>query len=123
LAIRIVSAEELQRLWDENHVSEKREAGVFTEIISEPIEAGDPRYAGQFSVIIKLLTPNGYHIGTIHQIVDANGNVLTDRHPPHPKDYTLRDCSRVRTVHRQERLRTRILNQRPAWLKDIQGLC
>jgi hypothetical protein len=83
-------------------VSEKRAEGVFIEMVSQPTESGDRRYAGEFSVIVRLYTKNGRHIGTLHQMIDSSGTVLVDRHPPHPRDYTLRDCSRVRTLHKQE---------------------
>ena len=41
-----------------------------------------------------MLTFNGQHIGTIHEIVAPDGAILHS----HPKDYTLRDCSRVRAT-------------------------
>lgn len=101
MAVTIVSVDELQRLWDENHVSEKRKAGVFSEIIAHRAEPDDPSMKGTMqSVIIKLLTASGRHIGTLHEIIYL-GPADASPHS-HPKDYTLRDCSRVRIAHKQE---------------------
>jgi len=98
--ISIVTAEELQRLWDENRVSEKRAAGAFLERVSWHSPARDPRMAGAWSAYVRLYTPDGFHIGTLHEVLYRE-----DGRPAghsHPKDYTLRDCSRVRTLHKQE---------------------
>jgi len=70
----------------------KRSNQIFFEEIVHQIAAGDPRYVGGLSVIVKLITSRGQHIGTVHEIQMPDGTV---RHT-HPKDYTLRDCSRVR---------------------------
>jgi hypothetical protein len=58
------------------------------------VAATNPRYAGGASVIVKLVTPNGQHIGTFHEIRMPDGSVPHS----HPKDYTKRDCSRVRPL-------------------------
>ncbi len=43
---------------------------------------------------MKLITANGQHIGTVHEVVMTAGDVVHC----HPKDYTRRDCSRVRST-------------------------
>ena len=72
----------------------KRAQGMFTEVIVNHAPAGDPRYRGGVSVIVKVLTPGGQHIGTVHEVVMPDGTVPHS----HPKDYTHRDCSRVRVA-------------------------
>ena len=49
------------------------------------------RYAGGVSRIVKLMTANNRHVGTLHEIAMPDGAVPHS----HPKDYTRRDCSRV----------------------------
>lgn len=49
------------------------------------------RYAGRVSRIVKLMTANDRHVGTLHEIAMPDGAVPHS----HPKDYTRRDCSRV----------------------------
>jgi hypothetical protein len=93
VAIAVVSAAEVQRLWDENQVEQKRRAGLLLEIVADSTAATNPRYANGRSLIVKLLTPTGQHIGTVHEIVFDDGRPSPHSHP---KDYTLRDCSRVR---------------------------
>ena len=66
-------------------------AGTFVEALTGST-ATNPRYAGGTSYILVLKTTNGHHIGTIHRIVMPDGSIPHE----HPKDYTLRDCSRVR---------------------------
>ena len=75
-------------------MSEKRLSGAFIEIIVHERPAHNPAYAGGSSRIVKLLTRSGQHVGTVHEIVMPDG---TAPHS-HPKDYTLRDCSRVRVL-------------------------
>lgn len=65
--------------------------GTFREIIAYRSAANNPRYQGGPSLIVKLLTPNGQRIGTLHRITMPDGTVPHE----HPKDYTMRDCSRV----------------------------
>lgn len=72
---------------------EKRAAGILTEIIARDDAATNPRYVGARSRILKLLTANGQHIGTLHEIVMPDGATPHS----HPKDYTRRDCTRVRS--------------------------
>ncbi len=91
-SIRVVNLDELQRIWNHSRMPEKRTEGVFVEVIAHEAPAGDPRYHGGTSVIVKLLTANGRHIGTAHEIVMPDGSVPHS----HPKDYTNRDCSRLR---------------------------
>jgi hypothetical protein len=79
-------------LWVENAVDEKRQRGVFIEIIARRDPATNPRYIGGESRYVKLLTSTGWHVGTVHEIVLADGALVHI----HPKDYTRRDCSRVR---------------------------
>lgn len=88
----MVSLPYLERLWNDNRVPVKRTEGVLDAIVAHRSPAGDPRYRGGESRIVKLLTPNGRHIGTVHEIVMPDGTVPHS----HPKDYTLRDCSRLR---------------------------
>jgi len=70
----------------------KRTEGIFRELIVHQGPAGDPRYAGGVSRIVKLVTARGHHIGTVHEVVMADGSVPHC----HPKDYTRHDCTRVR---------------------------
>lgn len=70
---------------------EKLRNGILSEIIAYRSPANNPRYVGGISEIVKLLTPNGRHIGTLHRITMPDGSVPHE----HGKDYTLRDCSRI----------------------------
>jgi len=74
-------------------MDEKRSSRLLIEQIVHQTPAGDPRYVGGVSNIVKLVTASGQHIGTFHEIVMPDGSAPHS----HPKDYTLRDCSRVRT--------------------------
>jgi hypothetical protein len=98
--ISLVSAEALQRLWDENHMTEKRAAKLFVEKIAYSTPARDPRLAGGTSVIVLLFTRNGHHVGTVHEVILGDG---TPSEHSHPKDYVLRDCNRVRIQHEEEK--------------------
>ena len=80
-------------------MTEKRASGKFTEIIAYEAPARDVALPGVWGVIIKLLTSNGRHIGTVHDIVDKDKGAVRESHP---HDYTLRDCSRVRIIQKQE---------------------
>jgi hypothetical protein len=95
VAIPTVPAAEIQRLSDKNSVEQKRRAGLLLEIVADNSPATNPTYSGGRSLIIKLLTPGGQHIGTLHEIVFNDGRPTPHSHP---KDYTLRDCSRVRRI-------------------------
>jgi hypothetical protein len=99
----MVSLEELAELWAANLMAEKRASGILTEIIARQEPATNPNYGGGNSVFTKLITPNGHHIGTVHEIVMADGSIPHS----HPKDYTKRDCSRVRGPERTERVADR----------------
>ncbi len=88
----MVPADELDDLWDRERMAGKRANGLLKEIIAYSSPAGNPACSGGISRIVKLLTDNGQHIGTIHEIVMPDGT----RPHAHPKDYTLRDCTRVR---------------------------
>jgi hypothetical protein len=72
----------------------KRASAILRDVIVHRRPAGDPRWAGGESVIVKLLTPRGQHIGTLHEVRMPDGSVVHS----HPKDYTRRDCSRVRAA-------------------------
>jgi len=99
LSIPVVPTEELERLWSDNQMPDKRASSIFTEIVAWQVRASDPALPNVSSRIIKLLTAKGRHIGTVHDIVNENdGNVLESR----PHDYTFRDCSRVRRIQKQE---------------------
>ena len=89
----VISQTALETLWAANQMDAKREAGTLTDLVADEARASNPAYAGATSRIVKLLTASGQHIGTIHEIVDGEGKVLHS----HPKDYTRRDCSRVRS--------------------------
>jgi hypothetical protein len=65
--------------------------GILIEEIVAESAATNPLYAGGISRIVVLRTPRGQHIGTVHEIVLADGEIPHS----HPKDYTRRDCSRV----------------------------
>jgi hypothetical protein len=80
---------------------EKRRAGLLIEEVRWEGSARDPALPGVRSLILKLKTPSGQHIGTVHDIVNADGTLRES----HPHDYTLRDCSRVRIAQKQERWR------------------
>ncbi|HET6636264.1 MAG TPA: hypothetical protein VFH77_14695 [Streptomyces sp.] len=96
--IAVVSHAELERIWDENAMSQKLRTGLLIEIIVPQGPAKNPRYAGGASRIVKVRTPSGQHIGTLHEIVGPSGDILHR----HPHDYTLRDCSRVRIADRND---------------------
>lgn len=84
--------QELQTEWDSNSVERKLEAAILSTSIVFSSPAMNPRYARGVSRILKVFTPAGQHIGTIHEIVMPDGRVAHR----HPKDYTRRDCSRMR---------------------------
>jgi len=90
----VTSLDDLERTWNDSRMPVKRTEGVFVEVVAHQAPAGDPRYRGGVSVIIKILTARGRHIGTVHEIVMPDGSVPHS----HPKDYTRRDCSRVRAA-------------------------
>jgi len=90
--MEVVSPGELEGIWNDNRMPVKRTEGVLTEVVVHEVPAGDPRYRGGSARTIKLITPNGRHIGTVHEVVMPDGSVPHS----HPKDYTRRDCSRVR---------------------------
>lgn len=69
----------------------KRADGTLRSIIVHERAATNPDYAGGLSRIVKLLTTNDQHIGTVHEIVMPDGTVPHS----HPKDYTRRDCGRI----------------------------
>ena len=85
-------------MWNDASMDEKRAARVLFEIIAHSTAALNPAYAGGDSIIIKLLTPGGQHIGTVHEIHLPDGSVPHS----HPKDYTARDCSRYRVANESE---------------------
>lgn len=70
---------------------EKRATGIFSEIIVPDGPAKNPAYIGGTSRFIKLLTPKGHHVATLHEIEMPDGTVIHS----HVKDYTRRDCSRI----------------------------
>ena len=87
--------EDLETEWTQNNMPAKREGGHLREIIVSRRPAVNPSYDGGESRIVKLLTlENNQHIGTIHEIVMPDGSVPHS----HPKDYTRRNCSRVRVA-------------------------
>ncbi len=78
----------------------KREARIFVEIIAHSTQATNPAWQGGESRIVKLVTRRGRHLGTVHEIVMPDGSIPHS----HPKDYTLRDCSRIRVHSEPEAL-------------------
>ena len=90
--MRVVTPGELEQIWSDAGMPHKRAARLVQEIIVHNAAAGDPRYTGGRSLIVKILTPNGRHIGTVHEIRMPDGSVPHS----HPKDYTERGCERVR---------------------------
>ena len=92
MAVPVVSDDVMAQLWLENSMDARRSDQLFVEQIVHQTAAGDPRYMGGLSVIVKLITGNGQHVGTVHEIRQPDGTLQHS----HPKDYTLRDCSRVR---------------------------
>ena len=69
----------------------KHADGTLRSIIVHERSATNPAYADGTSRIVKLLTANDQHIGTVHEIVMPDGTVPHS----HPKDYTRRDCERI----------------------------
>lgn len=90
--ITVISMPAIRRLWAENGLDEKLESGDLHPIVVHETLAMNPTYAGGRSRIVKVFTVNGQHIGTVHEISLPDGSVPHR----HPKDYTLRDCTRVR---------------------------
>ena len=66
----------------------RRADGALCSMIVHERAATNPAYADGTSRIVKLLTANDQHIGTVHEIVLLDGTVPHS----HPKDYTRRDC-------------------------------
>ena len=90
--IDVVPLTELEVVWAESNVDAKRASGVLLESIVHRTPARNPRWIGGEARILKLLTANGRHIGTVHEVVMPDSEIVHS----HPKDYTRRDCSRVR---------------------------
>jgi hypothetical protein len=93
-SIEVVSLSEIQSVWNDSGMARKRATGALAETIVHQTPAGDPRYLGGVSRIVKLFTPNGRHIGTVHEVLMPDGATPHS----HPKDYTRRDCSRIRVT-------------------------
>ena len=79
------------REWIANRVPEKRAAGLLIEIIVFEAPARDPRYVGGVHRVRKIVTLNGRHIGTWHEVQMPDGSFPHG----HLKDYTRRDCTRI----------------------------
>ena len=88
----VLTLQDLEAEWLAEAINHKREEGLLREIVAHSAPARNPQYAGGESRILKLLTAHGRHIGTIHEILMPDGSTPHS----HPKDYTRRDCSRVR---------------------------
>ena len=86
-----LSRSQLEREWADNGLPAKRAGGILRAVIVPERAATNPAYPGGASRIVKLLTANNQHIGTIHEIVLPDGSVPHS----HPRDYTRRDCERV----------------------------
>ncbi len=83
--------DEFEREWADNGMAAKRAGGLLRSVIVHETPATNPDYTGGTSRIIKLMTANNRHIGTLHEIVTLDGTVPHS----HAKDYTRRDCSRI----------------------------
>jgi hypothetical protein len=92
VVIDVVPLSELEAIWEATGVSEKRASDLLLDTIVHRAPARDPRWTGGEARIVKLLTQRGQHIGTVHEVVMPDGSTVHS----HPKDYTQRDCSRVR---------------------------
>ena len=66
----------------------KRATGVLVSEERYRSPAGDPNRPGVEAIIYTIKTQSGQHIGTIHDIVDADGTVLEW----HAHDYIDRVC-------------------------------
>ncbi len=88
----VTTLQELEQLCEAEGIQAKRASGTRTDIIAYSAPARNPAYAGGESLILKVMTPNGQHIATWHEIRMPDGSIAHS----HPKDYTRRDCSRMR---------------------------
>jgi len=94
VVIEVVPFAELDALWAANEMDRKRASGMLLESIVHRAAARNPRWLGGEARIVKLITANGQHIGTVHEVVTTEGDAVHS----HPKDYTRCDCSRVRAA-------------------------
>ncbi len=94
VVIEVVPFAELDALWAANEVDRKRASGMFLESSVDRTAVRNPRWLGGEARIAKLITANGQHIGAVHEVLMTAGDVVHS----HPKDYTRRDCSRVRSA-------------------------
>ncbi len=92
LAVEVIHLSILERICLDEGIQAKRAAGILSGIIAHSAPARNPIYAGGRSVIVKIMTPRGQHIATWHEIRMPDSSIPHS----HPKDYTRRDCSRVR---------------------------
>jgi hypothetical protein len=92
--IEVVSLQEIVWLWDDNRLDAKLADGTLYTIVAADDPAVNPLYGRGRSRIVKVYTQNAQHVGTFHEIVLPDGSVPHR----HPKDYTRRDCSRVRVA-------------------------
>ena len=90
--IEVLSFPELEALWLESAMEAKIASRVLNTVIVATSPATNPLYSDGTSRIVVVLTQRGQHIGTFHEI-EVPGRGVMHRHP---KDYTRRDCSRVR---------------------------
>src|SRR5438477_578240 len=77
-----VSQAELEAEWLANGMPAKL-AGTLTHTIVDYGPATNKRFRGGESRIVILRTPNGRHIGTMHEVQMGNGQIVHR----HPKDY------------------------------------
>lgn len=95
--IQPVPDSELERHWAANDMDAKRRTGLLTEIIAaEKPSAAIPGIRVKY---IKLLTAKGQHIATVRDMIDSTGRVLETQ----IRDYTCRNCERIRRFHSAER--------------------
>jgi hypothetical protein len=90
--VPMIPRPDFDSLWGVGDMPAKIASGKFREQVLRDTPATNPKYLGGRSLLIKLVTDRENHIGTIHRIVMPDGSIPHE----HPKDYTLRDCSRVR---------------------------
>ena len=75
VVIEVVPSAELDALWAANAIDRKRASGMLLESIVHRAAARNPRWIGGEARIIKLITASGQHIGTMHEVVTAGGDV------------------------------------------------
>lgn len=97
--IELAPDEVLAEAWATNAVDSKRARGLLRDIVAAAKAARDPAYEGWRMRYVKVVTLNNRHAGTFAEFVDRAGTVVQRR----IRDYTFRDCRRIRCKHKAER--------------------